>query len=214
MIGRAAASIRLLLACAILAPPGAASAAEISAAEISDGIAIIRIDGEIRSDDLERFRQISIQYKNAAVILNSDGGELIPAIEIGRIIRIAGYLTGVDQVCASSCALIWLAGTRRAVRGGGQVGFHASYRDNNGRLEESGVANALIGSYLTLLNYPERAIIFATRASPREILWLTQANKASSGIDFEYLDADGTETALQSPPPIIVTRQESRQLYT
>lgn len=166
---------------------------------------IIAIEGAIESGDVERFRQISLKYPKAVVILNSNGGMLFPAIEIGKIIKIVGNVTVVpkDAVCASSCALIWVAGSTRYLSPEGRVGFHASYRSNEGKLEESGVANALVGNYLTLLNLPQKAIIFATMASPDKISWLTKANKGSVGIDFEDFGLSG-DARPAVPPPVIL----------
>jgi hypothetical protein len=201
---------RLALACGLLASAAMANAADITHRTIVDDIEGIVISGEISSPDTQKFRQISTRYPKAVVILSSNGGSLLPAIEIGKIIKIAGYVTLVPDkaICASSCALIWVAGTTRFMAANGRVGFHASYRDNNGKLEESGVANALIGNYLTLLNLSERAIIFATRASPDGILWLTKANKTSAGIDFEDFDFPKEKATAKEPlviqaPPIL-----------
>lgn len=176
-----------------------AGAADIRDEKLSDGAMII-IDGEISNGDLEKFRQLSVRHRRAVVVLNSPGGALLPAIEIGKIIKIAGFITAIprDASCASSCALIWLAGESRLLSRNGQVGFHASYRDNNGKLEESGVANALIGSYLSKLNLSERGIIFATSAPPDKITWLTRTNKGAAGIDFTDLE-DEESTANPSP---------------
>jgi hypothetical protein len=191
---------------------GPAVAAELSHKDIGDGQGIIFIKGEIRSGDAEKFRTLSIKYKEALVALNSEGGALVPAIEIGKIIKIAGYTTFVpdSSTCTSSCALIWVAGSRRLMSSQGRVGFHASYRDNNGRAEESGLGNALVGSYLTLLNLPQKAIVFATIASPDEIYWLDTANMESSGIEFEIFDIEEQPQAKSSPtggsaPPTIQT---------
>ena len=151
---------------------------------------VIYIEGDITHGDEKKFRDISLNLKSAIVVLNSDGGSLSPALEIGRIIRVAGYDTVVldKSVCASSCALIWLAGVDRGVLGSGRVGFHAAYRDNQGRLEEVGAANALIGGYLTSLGLPTKAILFATSAPPDGILWLTDVGSKESGIDYNHYD--------------------------
>lgn len=201
----------MILACSAFSTPSAASAANVSDTEL-DGVGLILIDGDITSDDVEKFRQISIKYRDAFVTLNSDGGALLPAIEIGKIIKVTGYDTVVPggAVCASSCALIWTAGATRWLSPDGQVGFHASYRDNNGRLEESGVANALVGNYLTLLNLPSNAIVFATSAPPDRILWLTKENKISAGIGFEDFILDDEESAEEAP----VAQVSSPAIYT
>lgn len=197
----------LLWISCLLGSSTSAYAAEITHEQIEEG-GIISIQGEIQSGDAEKFRQVSVNYPKAVVVLESEGGSLLPAIEIGKIIKIAGFITVVppDSVCASSCALIWLAGEPRALAETGHVGFHASYRDNNGSLEESGVANALIGNYLGKLNLSERAIVFATSAAPDEIMWLTKANKDTAGIDFENFETgeEHGSVATASPPPIQV----------
>lgn len=172
-----------------LSIPESASAAEVYHKKIDDDAELIIVSGDITSNDEEKFRELSIRYKKAIVGLNSAGGALFPAIEIGKMIRLAGYPTMIVEraVCASSCALIWLAGSTRFLSPEGRVGFHAAYRDNSGKMEESGVANAVVGRYLTLLNLPEKAIIFATMASPDKISWLTKSNREEAGIDFANL---------------------------
>ena len=189
--------------------------ADVSAAEITvwdesiEGKAVIQIDGPIASGDEDNLRQISREHPSAFVVLRSNGGEIRPALEMGRLIRLAGYETvvGKQDSCASACALIWAAGSTRWLSDEGRVGFHASYRNEDGKLVESGVANALIGHYLTVLGYPSKAVVFGTSASPTEILWLTKANSPQSGFSFERLPTGWGATAARgvpSPPAIVI----------
>lgn len=175
-----------------------ANAAEISH-EATPAGDVISLSGPINRADVASFEKLADRYANATVVLNSEGGLLMPALEIGKIIRARGYTTAVaaKNTCASSCALIWLAGKTRALHRDGRVGFHASYLDRVGRPEESGVANALIGGFLSRLGYPERTIVFATTAPPRQIVWLSDANKGLAGIQYEVW-ADGTATVSRS----------------
>ena len=158
----------------------------------SDDLNIIVITGRIEKGDEDKFADIAIKAEQGVVFLSSPGGALIPALEIGKLIQIRGFATYVpeDFACVSACALIWVSGEQRYLSARGAVGFHASYRDNDGRLEEAGVANALVGRYLTLLNMSERAIIFATTASPYEVTWLRADDAGSSAIPFEIFDFD------------------------
>lgn len=202
----------LLVAC-LSTLPSTADAATITHEKLDATTEIIGIDGDIASGDLEQFRKISLRYPKAVVVLNSRGGLIQPAIEIGKIIRITGYATVVydNGVCASACALIWMAGSKRLLSSSGHIGFHASYRDDNGKAVESGVANALVGNYLTLLGASAKTIVFATTAPPERVLWLTAANKESAGIDFEnitpnrQLATNSVQTpqsvAVAAPPP-------------
>lgn len=200
----------LLVACSATS----AGAAEIELHRGAD-LNLISIEGEIKAGDAEKFKRLAIQIKAGVVALESPGGALGPALDIGRAIQIAGLSTYVPEntVCTSSCALIWVAGANRFLSRSARVGFHASYRDNNGRLEEVGIANAMIGRYLTLLNLPERSVMFATAASPNEILWLKTDGTDRSSIEFKVIDlaedepsqADSTPAASAIAPPPIET---------
>jgi len=183
-------SAALLLWPALWAAP--ATGAEVEFHKGDDGIDVIMISGEIKPGDDEKFKKLALNSKSALVVLESDGGALVPALEIGRAIQLRSFSTFVpdNAICASACALTWIAGTTRFVGPSGLVGFHASYRDSNGRLEEVGVANAMVGRYLTLMNLPESAVIFATATSPQDIIWLTTSNASRSGISYQILDLD------------------------
>ncbi|MDO7833887.1 hypothetical protein Q4610_02405 [Sphingobium sp. HBC34] len=198
--------IRVIATSIALAQAGTAFTANINHRKISDKMEAIIISGEIDNSDVKNFREIAVKYPESVVILNSNGGSLIPAIEIGKIIRISGFYTLVppQAKCTSSCALIWVAGDKRFLSKTGMVGFHASYRDHNGRVEESGLGNALVGNYLTLLNFSQKAIIFATTASPDKIFWLNRANQSVADISFEDFDLPAPKDS--APPPIQTVR--------
>lgn len=175
------------------------SAAEIGAIppKNADDVALIYIEGDIELEDDEKFRKIATEYRDAIVVLNSEGGIIRPAMDIGRTIKLRNYATVIykDGVCASACALIWLAGSDRVVFQGGKVGFHASYLDTNGTKLETGVGNALVGHYLTQLGFSEKTIVFATLAPPDRILWLDDKTASASGIVFETIaDEDKSQT--------------------
>jgi hypothetical protein len=176
----------LLLAAA---PSSLASAADITSETLGDGRAVILVIGEIKPGDEEKFRELTLKNPKAAVAFDSPGGALVPALEMGRMISLRGYPTVVldKSLCASACALMWLAGSQRFLEPGGRLGFHASYRTIDGRQIESGVGNALIGHYLSQINLSQRTVIFASSASPREITWLTEQNRVESGIQFETI---------------------------
>lgn len=182
---------------------GSAEAAEFYNQTFSDGTEAIIVSGEIVSGDEERFRNLSIKYPKAMVALQSSGGAIKPALEIGRQIRLRGYDTIVldGESCASACALIWIAGSRRIIWGTGRVGFHASYIDDQGQKVESGVANAIVGYYLSQLNLSEKAVIFATLAPPDKVSWLTTSDRTSP-IDFEVWEREPAKEEPISPPPV------------
>jgi hypothetical protein len=161
--------------------------AGVQHAPLEDGVEGIYITGEIFAPDETAFRELADRYPQAVVYLDSPGGELVPGIEIGKLVRERGYATVVleQSTCNSACALIWLAGTPRYLQGSGNLGFHASYSEEGGQLVETGVGNAIVGHYISQLGLEQDAVIFATSASPYEIMNLTAANSVEAGITFE-----------------------------
>ena len=221
-IARLLGSFAVLATCLTL--PGLALAADIKAdpPRKSGDPAFIVIDGEIRSGDDEKFRKIAAEYSDAFVVLNSGGGVIGPAMDIGRTIKLRGYKTAISKTgsCASACALIWVAGSKRVIFDGGEVGFHASYLDTDGAKLEAGVGNALVGHYLSQLGFGEKTVVFATLAPPDKILWLNAETASMSGIDFDTIPDDEKPQApklavrqpanlpIVTPPAPAVTRRQ------
>ena len=167
-----------------------ASAAEIQLLKGNAGKTFISISGKIEQQDPINFAKAVTASKVDTVILDSPGGSVNSALEIGRLIRARGMSTVItrNSYCVSACGLIWVAGARRILTPGARVGFHATYTTRDSMRMESGVGNALIGRYLTLLDLPERAVVFATTAGPEKLNWLDSDNKGSSGIDLETIE--------------------------
>ena len=205
--------LKFATACiALVVAAGRAHAADITAIKLDKGGTALLLIGEIKRGDGAKFRSEASKYDDGYVLLESDGGSLADAIDIGETIRLKGYATAVinDSSCNSACALIWLAGTPRALSKSGRIGFHAAYTDISGSARESGVANAMVGRYLTLLNLPEKALIFATSSPPSELSWLTASNYLRTGIelsvidDFDLANDHGSSTTQSvEPPPLI-----------
>ncbi|WP_197041972.1 COG3904 family protein [Sandarakinorhabdus oryzae] len=177
---------------AALGLEASASAAEIQILKGDAGKSYISISGRIEQQDASIFADAVRSSRADTVILDSPGGSAGAAMEIGRLIRARGMSTVVTRsgYCVSACGLVWVAGARRILTPGARVGFHATFTTRDNMRMESGVGNALIGRYLTLLNLPERAVVFATTAAPEKLNWLDGDNKGSSGIDLETVESD------------------------
>jgi hypothetical protein len=82
--------------------------ATVSKLPLGNGVDQIFITGRIDERTPEAFRTQVLSSKSVAVVLDSPGGLLVPAIEIGRIIRMMGHSTAVLKgECSSACAVIW-----------------------------------------------------------------------------------------------------------
>src|SRR6516225_6391968 len=152
----------------------------------------IVITGTLVSGDFAKFSTYADRTAagtKAVITLNSNGGLVVEGLNIGEAIARRGYTTVADHHCLSACALTWLAGARRAVYPNTRIGFHAAYRSDD--KQESGVANALVGSYLTKLGFSVDAIVYMTKAAPASMEWLTKEKAQQYGIQIDHLNANG-----------------------
>jgi hypothetical protein len=103
--------------------------------------------------------------------------------------------------------LIWLAGSQRFAEESSFVGFHAAYIYKNGKPAETGVGNALIGSYLNDLGLSDRAIVFVTSAPPEGIERLDRRKAELVGISYRSVNdaSAGVVTTPIKTIPIVRT---------
>jgi hypothetical protein len=131
-----------LISQCVFASPGLRSPADVKT-KIEDGICSISITGRVDQYMLAEFQKQNDLLRNwpcleKQVILNSLGGVVEVAYQIGNIVRSAGYntLVKVNDQCNSACTLIFIAGLERTVEDLGnsrysKIGFHA-YRAEDG----------------------------------------------------------------------------------
>jgi hypothetical protein len=97
-----------VLALIICGPPSAARAAKIVAVTTTPQGSVIIIDGDLEVGDEKRFIDVALPLTNAVVVLQSNGGNLIAGIEIGKAIRLKGFTTLVPADVQCSSAALWL----------------------------------------------------------------------------------------------------------
>ncbi len=184
-----------------LCVPFASYAAEFSKSASPDGGAdIIFVVGDLALGDERKFINIALNSDNAIVVFQSNGGQLVAGIEIGKAIHLKGFATFVpDNVqCASACALAWLGGRARYMSNTARVGFHAVYVNNGGQVAVSSAGNALVGAYLNQLGLPASAIIYITGAPPEGMQWLNFTDAQHYGIDVHPYNLSAQPPAPQS----------------
>jgi hypothetical protein len=198
--------VQAVLFCLLAMSGLGARAAELTYAKPYATAGYISIKGEIEDWDRQKFSSLLTENPDARlVVLESPGGRLGPALEIGAIIRQRGMWTAALGECASACAYIWMAGKPLVVSADTELGFHSPY---NGQDDPSvsSVGNALVGAYLNQLGYPANVITYATSAKPDDMQWLTPRDAVLLGLDITYvanlqqLLARLAGTAV-SPPP-------------
>jgi len=171
----------------------------------------INLSGEMTSEDGDRFSTVAHQYQEAIVNLNSPGGSLLSGIQIGTIIRLRAFSTVVkgNSVCASACAYAWLAGVQRYAENSSKIGFHAAYVVERGAPRETGVGNALLGSYLARIGLTDDAIAYFTSAQPDEINWLN--GSVAKRIRLNVYDYSSIRQAIVPTPAPSQTTPRSAQ---
>jgi hypothetical protein len=181
-----------------------ATAAEISVLNIpSQTVAVVSFKGEIVPGDADKFYEAVNRLERATIILQSPGGLVREALQIGAEIRLRNFSTMVaaDSECYSACGLLWVSGARRYMSRSSRIGFHAAFREENREYKESGVANAEIGSFLTHLGFRIEAIRFFTIAGPNELLLLTPERARVLGI--EVYEQKGAEVVTPNQSPVV-----------
>ena len=165
---------------------GLSMAAGIEVISRSGDASLVFFSGDVELDDGVKFRKATARLGKAVIFLESNGGSVSAGLEVGSIIKDAGWATAVapDKVCASICGVIWLAGRNRYLSPSSRVLFHAAYTERNGGTSISGSANAKIGAFLNEVGLPIGAIEFVTTAPPSDFLWLTQQWATRLGINF------------------------------
>ena len=193
---------KFLMAAILLSFP--TNAADIEREIGPAGVDLISVSGTFTQGDDAVFRKVAAASDRAVVVLNSGGGNLQAGLEIGKAIRLRGFATAVppDALCASACALTWLAGSPRLLDATSKLGFHAAYRLVDGKASESGSANALVGAYLNQLGLNDKAVVYVTSAPPEGVEWLTAQTAASVGIGYEATSVTAPEmTKPENPTP-------------
>jgi len=187
-----------LLITIVLVLSPVAEAAEITVvAEGSEGYpALILVRGRFMKEDIadapRTFKAIAeAQEHGAIVFLESPGGSVGAAIEIGHTIRDHGFSTIVadNAPCTSACGLIWLAGREKYLGLRAQVGFHGAKDHETGQVSSHG--NAMIGAYLYEMGVTNMTVItYLTKASPQSMVWVTPKNARSLKIEVKPLRGD------------------------
>jgi hypothetical protein len=108
-----------------------------------------------------------------------------------------------NTLCASACALAWLGGRPRLMKDTSKIGFHAAYVQSGQYKRESGVANAVVGAYLTDMGLNVNAVRYITTPGPDEIQWLSVRDAIRVGIAvYSY---ENTLLASHSDGPALST---------
>jgi hypothetical protein len=95
-----------------------------------DGVCVVALQGNITKSAASQFDDVvrkaeGLGCTNPSLLLESPGGLLFEALDLGIKIRRSGFRTISRSVCASACAMIFLGGSERTLVGSGaRIGLH------------------------------------------------------------------------------------------
>ena len=192
-----------------LFPYDAATAADIKAIETSN-LNVITIDGEISSGDaIEFIALVSVDPTSRYwIYLNSIGGEVREAMTIAAYIRFSGYGTFAGPECASSCFLIFAAGTQRQAVSGAKLGIHG-VRDAITN-SEIGQATIDIIRELKAWGVPDGVLGRMAITPPSDIYVLTQSELSSLASLKDFDLKQGAQSMFEFERAVKEAEQKNR----
>jgi len=157
----------------------------------------IYLDGNIDPDAAARFGRVVAEknIEDASVYLNSQGGSLSGAMELGRLIRKHGFWTDVGRlaaegdvdspgVCFSACPFAYAGGVWRFLRKGSQIGVHRFYsaEQTSDALAVAQEVSARITEYLVEMDVSTDIFSLMSRVPSDDIRVLTREDALRTGI--------------------------------
>jgi hypothetical protein len=163
----------------------------------------IFLDGQIDLGAPTRFKALVAQKKipaNSMVYLNSPGGSLLAGLELGRLIRKAGFFTAVRArgtlnlklgndrhnadpgVCLSACTLAYLGGTFRWLDPKSVYGVHRISGNGDFGPDAAQVASSMVVQYIREMGGDTDLFDEMTRAGREEINVLSKRHLEALGV--------------------------------
>ncbi len=194
----------LVLYAILSGAPASAATIDIQTTNIDgEPVSFITVEGQLEAGDEVRFADLAIRLPSGAVLFGSPGGDLNAGIEIGKAIRLKGFVTMAVEPygCASACALAWLGGMTRFMGADYAIGFHAVYLASDPNRLADSVGNALVGAYLNQIGMTPQAIAYITEVQPQGMRWMSFEDAQSIGIAVLPLDPPDAITEPLDPDP-------------
>lgn len=95
----------------------------------------LRFSGSVALGATARMQDLLEAHPEVTQItLDSDGGHIFEARGMARLARERGLTTSVPRACSSACTLIFIAGHKRQIAMGAQLGFHGYALEQAARL--------------------------------------------------------------------------------
>ena len=170
-----------------------------------------RIDNQMESDFRTlynalkgdaKFQSIKADYSTIMFTIESEGGSVLSAIRIGRMLRDLNAMITVPggRTCSSSCVFLLVGGVERLVLG--HVGVHRPYFESLDRRRTAAqvsadirALDAMITTYLRDMNITPNLLDFMKGVSSNEMRWLSDSDLQTFGLSASDPVFDELSTA-------------------
>lgn len=161
-----------------------------------DAAGVLRIQGSILPQtvaDIVRILQQPTPIHR--VDINTLGGEITAAREIGRLLQERGLPVRIAGPCASACVDIWALAEQRQISPAAMIGLH---QPHSGDMTQGGFLNRLaLGAkrdesikLLVAVGFPRDVVEDALNEPSRKISWFNTAQLVSLGVQVKVVDED------------------------
>lgn len=144
---------------------------------------IMRLEGTITPGSATRFaEEIEVRGEYIGIVtLNSPGGSVDDALAIASLIREKGYATEVKAgaLCASSCPLVFAAGSTRLADRGAVIGVHQIFAGGGDlpgaaqAMSDAQATTARIQRHLTEMEVDPALWVHALETPPDKLYYFT-----------------------------------------
>ena len=156
-----------------------------------------------------------LENEGPNVFLNSPGGDLQEAIEIGRLIRKSGKRTNVGSidgiemrtfdnkpdefpkngVCESACAYMFVGGEQRNLESG-KLGFHRFYSTGRGiDSDEAQIISGILVAYLVEMGVDARLFLAASKKGAQGMYYVSY----EEALEYSVITPIGFEELFLEP---------------
>lgn len=171
---------------------------EFSVQEDSDLGRILIMHGGVEAGDVRRLDAYlsSLTDMPEIVAINSPGGMVAEALEIGRMLRGLEFDTTIlpGTACLSSCPYILASGVERRVSSTGAVGLHQHYYETPGYMpvflavEDIQRSQGETMAYLIEMGVDPGVMVYGLNTPPNDIYVLVESELLESGLATELIE--------------------------
>ncbi|MHA7882762.1 SH3 domain-containing protein [Nitratireductor rhodophyticola] len=204
--------LRLVLAAVFLSGFSASGRCDLAyeLGQTDDGLSFLIVQGDFTiDDDLAEFTAAVRAVNPSVVTFNSSGGNVVKAMELGRLIR--AYKLNTIQFrsleCSSACALAFLGGVVRIALPG-SIGVHrASFADGHQMSADDAVSSvqamtAEVMSYMYNMGADPGLLQLSLRYDASDMRYLSVSEMQQFKVVTNIGDAPAEKPASTYAPPI------------